>query len=181
MQKLFTKQQFFSFFIALWLKTLRVDVDFPKDFRAGVLGIWHADLPAATAAFKNTGLFAMISESRDGELMARVARFLNYRVVRGSSTHGAGAIRKLLDPLKNGQFVAMALDGPKGPARVAKPGSAWLAQKAGVPFWLVKVDYSLKISLNSWDKTKIPLPFSKIVIHVNYFSCQKTTKPATTK
>lgn len=167
-KNLLINQHFFSFFIVLWLKTLRIHVHFPKNFRPGVLGIWHRDLPAATAAFQDTGFYAMISESKDGELLAQVAKTLKYKIIRGSGTHGASAIRKLLTPLANQEFVAMALDGPKGPAMVAKPGSEWLSQKANVPLWLVKVDYSLKFSLKSWDKTRIPLPFSKIVIEVDY-------------
>lgn len=170
MKKLFTKQRFFSFFIEFWLKTLRIYVSFPADFRPGVLGIWHRDLPAATAAFQKTGFYSMISESKDGELLALVAKSMGYHVVRGSSSHGASVIRKLLQPLENNHFVAMALDGPKGPAMKAKRGSSWLAEKANVPFWLVHVNYSLKFSLNSWDKTQIPLPFSKIDIKVDYFS-----------
>jgi len=60
----------------------------------------------------------------------------------------------------------MALDGPKGPALIAKPGAEWLANKTKVPLAKVEVKYSRAFRLNSWDKTFIPLPFSKITIFV---------------
>jgi lysophospholipid acyltransferase (LPLAT)-like uncharacterized protein len=60
----------------------------------------------------------------------------------------------------------MALDGPKGPALIAKPGAEWLANKAKIPLVKIEVKYSHAFRLNSWDKTLIPLPFSKITILV---------------
>jgi lysophospholipid acyltransferase (LPLAT)-like uncharacterized protein len=47
---------------------------------------------------------------------------------------------------------------------VAKPGAAWLAQKAEARLVSVDVKYSCAFRLKSWDKTFIPLPFSKITI-----------------
>jgi lysophospholipid acyltransferase (LPLAT)-like uncharacterized protein len=62
----------------------------------------------------------------------------------------------------------MALDGPRGPALEAKPGAQWLAQKAKAQFVNVSVKYSCAFRLKSWDKTFIPLPFSKITIFLYY-------------
>jgi lysophospholipid acyltransferase (LPLAT)-like uncharacterized protein len=61
----------------------------------------------------------------------------------------------------------MALDGPKGPALSAKPGAKWLAEKAGVPLVNVSVKYGKALRLKSWDKTFIPLPFSRIKLNIS--------------
>ncbi|GHV15241.1 hypothetical protein AGMMS49938_12960 [Fibrobacterales bacterium] len=62
----------------------------------------------------------------------------------------------------------MALDGPRGPAGVAKDGAAWLSSRSATPLMQVEVKYGWHISLNSWDKTKIPLPFSRVTLSGNF-------------
>lgn len=129
-----------------------------------VIGLWHQDLPACFAAFKRRNIAVLISKSKDGSKFARLAESLGYNVFRGSSSRGQSEVRHLLEALKAGNSAGMALDGPIGPALVAKPGAEWLAQKAGVPLVNVSVKYSRAFRLKSWDKTFIPLPFSKISI-----------------
>jgi lysophospholipid acyltransferase (LPLAT)-like uncharacterized protein len=106
----------------------------------------------------------MVSKSQDGSRFARICESLGYDVFRGSSSRGQSEVRHLLNALKCGRAAGMALDGPKGPALAAKPGATWLAQKAGVALVNVNVKYSCAFRLKSWDKTFIPLPFSKITI-----------------
>ncbi|MDR1812133.1 MAG: DUF374 domain-containing protein [Candidatus Fibromonas sp.] len=131
-----------------------------------VIGLWHQDLPACLAAFKRKNIAVLISQSRDGGKFAKLAQDLGYDVFRGSSSRGQSEVRHLLRALENGKSAGMALDGPKGPALIAKPGAEWLAGKAKVPLAKVEVKYSHALRLNSWDKTFIPLPFSKITIFV---------------
>jgi lysophospholipid acyltransferase (LPLAT)-like uncharacterized protein len=129
-----------------------------------VIGLWHQDLPACFAAFKHKSIAVLISKSPDGSKFAKLAQNLGYNVFRGSSNRGQSEVRHLLEALKAGNSAGMALDGPKGPALVAKPGAEWLAQKANVPLVNVSVKYSRAFRLKSWDNTFIPLPFSKISI-----------------
>ena len=153
----------------LWLKSLRiswgnsVDTSLP-----GVLALWHADLFAATAAFRSSKMVAFISPSGDGEILAKIASDLGYQVVRGSSSEKSLEIRKALKALQRGCFCAMALDGPKGPAGVEKPGTRWLAEKAKVPAWKIEVRYGAHFTLRSWDKAKIPLPLSNLTVSLSY-------------
>jgi lysophospholipid acyltransferase (LPLAT)-like uncharacterized protein len=129
-----------------------------------VIGLWHQDLPACLAAFKRKNIAVLISQSKDGSEFAKLAQSLGYDVFRGSSSRGQSEVKHLLKALKNGNSAGMALDGPKGPALIAKPGAKWLAEKANAPLVEVKVIYSNAFRLNSWDKTFIPLPFSKITL-----------------
>jgi len=131
-----------------------------------VIGLWHQDLPACLAAFKNKNIAVLISQSKDGSKFAKLAKSLGYNVFRGSSSRGQSEIKHLLKALKNGISAGMALDGPKGPALTAKPGAEWLSGKANAPLIKIKVKYSRVFRLNSWDKTFIPLPFSKITIFI---------------
>ena len=153
---------------ALWMRSLRIRVEAPEDFRPGVLGLWHRDLLASCAGFKDKGVHVLVSESGDGEIFAQAAQRLGFVVVRGSDSHGATNIRHLLKAFSQGHFVGMALDGPRGPAQKVKPGSPWLARTANVPLWLFDVTYGLHFTLKTWDNFVVPLPLSSIVIRIKY-------------
>ena len=163
------KAKIASLVVSLWLRTLRVRLETPEDYGPGILGIWHRDLLACCAAFKDLGVHALISESKDGELFSGTARHLGYKVTRGSDSHGALNVRHLLESLNVGQFAAMALDGPRGPAGVVKPGSLWLSRKSGRPLWKVQIQYGRHFTLHTWDRFVIPLPLSTIVVRIKYF------------
>ena len=156
----------------LWMRSLRVRLSVPEGFGPGILGCWHRDLLASFAAFKDRGVHALVSESDDGEILARAIERLGFRVTRGSDTHGALNVRHLVQTLKEGGFVGMALDGPRGPALQVKPGSLWLAEKSGRPLWHTVVRYGRHIRLKSWDNFVVPFPLTSIDIEIKYF-CQK--------
>ena len=107
----------------LWMRSLRVRIDAPADFGPGILGCWHRDLLASFAAFKGRGVHALVSESGDGEFLARAIARMGFRVSRGSDTHGSLNVRHLVQTLKEGGTVGVALDGPRGPALQVKPGA----------------------------------------------------------
>ncbi len=155
-----------AFIASLWIKSLRIRLSTPDDFSPGILGAWHRDLLAATAAFKGWGVHALISESEDGNLYATVAEKLGYIVTRGSSSHGASNVRHLLKSLNEGKFVGMALDGPRGPAQEIKPGSIWLSKSSGKPLWELNVKYGPHFTLKTWDKFILPLPLTAIDIEI---------------
>ena len=157
-----------AFLATLWIKSLRIRLHSPESFEPGILGIWHKDLLASAAAFKNWGVHTLISESNDGDLFAAIVQNLGYSVTRGSSTHGATNVRHLLTPLREGRFVGMALDGPRGPALEVKQGSIWLAKSSGRPLWLIDAKYGAHITLKTWDKFVLPLPLTSIDIEIKY-------------
>lgn len=159
----------------LWMRSLRVRLSVPEGFGSGILGCWHCDLLASFAAFKDRGVHALVSESNDGEILARAIERLGFRVTRGSDTHGALNVRHLVQTLKEGGFVGMALDGPRGPALQVKPGSPWLSKVSGRPLWLICPHYGAHFRLKSWDNFIVPLPMSSIDIQIKYF-CEEESK-----
>jgi lysophospholipid acyltransferase (LPLAT)-like uncharacterized protein len=76
----------------------------------------------------------LISQHRDGELIARIAERLGYATGRGSSTRGGeeGA-RDMLRLAEEGRVLAITPDGPRGPAEKVKPGLVFLASRTGLP------------------------------------------------
>ena len=58
----------------------------------------------------------------------------------------------------------MLVDGPRGPARVAKVGIVSLARAAERPIQPVAFSARPAIRLSSWDQSLIPLPFARVVV-----------------
>lgn len=157
----------------LWLWTLRLHGSHgaPLPPRAIIL-LWHEHLPICMRAFAGRGIHVLISKSRDGEWAAQACLALGYRVHRGSSSGGAdgkafGGLRALARAAERGPaLLGMALDGPRGPRRVPKPGSLWLARRLDAPIVPVSVSARRAFRLGSWDRALIPWPFSRVEIRI---------------
>lgn len=133
--------------------------------RPVVYAFWHSQMLPLLWHHRDQGVAVLISEHRDGELIARAAQALGYRTVRGSTTRGAGrALIGLISELERGGQVAVTPDGPRGPAHEFAPGAAIAAQRAGVPILPLAVHAERAWRLRSWDRFLIPKPFSRITV-----------------
>jgi lysophospholipid acyltransferase (LPLAT)-like uncharacterized protein len=143
-----------------YLSTLNITVT-GKIPESGIIVLWHADLAVAMRAFAGLGIHVLLSSSRDGEIAALTATALGYRVFRGSSSRGGAAgIRALLRSARLAKVpVGMALDGPRGPKGVIKPGALWLSRELGLPLWPVGVAVRGRWQLSSWDRAILPWPY----------------------
>ena len=159
--------------LQLWVRTLRYEID----DRAGVIGkpvdqnyigaLWHNRLLifpfVLRRFFSNRRGAALISASRDGDLLADAITRFSFDVVRGSSSRlGASAIFQLTDVLASGRDVVITPDGPRGPAYELGPGIIFLAQKSGAAVLPVNMEYSSCWRLKSWDRFVLPRPFARI-------------------
>jgi lysophospholipid acyltransferase (LPLAT)-like uncharacterized protein len=130
-----------------------------------VFAFWHRSLLACAYRFRGLGIAILISGSFDGELIARTVERLGFRAIRGSSSRGGVAgLRGMQAAYAAGHRCAFTADGPRGPAFVAKPGAALLANSVGC--W-VGCFYALPErawELGSWDRFLIPKPFSRVVL-----------------
>lgn len=108
---------------------------------------------------------AMVSMSRDGEILAEWLASLGYAtVLRGSSSRGgAEALAGALEQLRS-RTLLITPDGPRGPARAAKPGALVAALRSGVP--LVVAGWSCRrvIRFGSWDRMEAPAPFARVEV-----------------
>jgi lysophospholipid acyltransferase (LPLAT)-like uncharacterized protein len=62
--------------------------------------------------------------------------------------------------------VAFALDGPRGPARVAQPGAVWLAGATGHPVLPLHIEADRSWEISSWDRAQIPRPFATVAVAI---------------
>ncbi len=161
--------------LQLWVRTLRYEID----DRAGVVAkpadqnyigaLWHNRLLifpfVLRRFFSNRHGAALISASRDGDLLADAITRFGFDVVRGSSSRlGASAILQLADVLASGGDVVITPDGPRGPAYELGPGIIYLAQKSRAAVLPVNMEYSSCWRLKSWDRFILPRPFAKICV-----------------
>ena len=95
---------------------------------------WHQRMLFFARYLVNKKLIIMISQSRDGEYGARVAKYLGFGYVRGSSTRGGiKALREMIIQLKRRKSAGILADGPLGPPRIVKTGLVIIARESGVP------------------------------------------------
>jgi lysophospholipid acyltransferase (LPLAT)-like uncharacterized protein len=138
---------------------------FLREGKPSLFVSWHQGLLYYVYHFRDRNGLVMVSQSKDGELIARTVRLFGFQSARGSSTRGGKqALEVMIDTIKrtrcSGGLVA---DAPRGPFGVAKIGIIKLAKETGLPLIPVMWWAKRKIMFNSWDKTLLPLPFTRIV------------------
>jgi lysophospholipid acyltransferase (LPLAT)-like uncharacterized protein len=95
----------------------------------------------------------LISNSRDGEIIARGVERLGFRTARGSA--GRGGVRgtlELIDAARDGQSIAFMVDGPRGPKQEVKIGIVRIAQMTGLPIVPIVCSSRTAWWTKSWDR-----------------------------
>ena len=136
--------------------------------RAGsghIYAFWHNRQIILPIVRKDEHIHCLISSSRDGEYIARVAALFGKAAIRGSSTRGGfDAMKQMMRVLKDKGIVAITPDGPLGPPGEVKPGVIQMAQALNVPIVPITFDANRKKVFGSWDGFNLPYPFSRIAI-----------------
>ncbi len=136
-----------------------------------ILCFWHSRLmlcpytkrPKGRVAQGNRKACAFISPHRDGKYSAVMTKYLDASPIYGSTTKGAKrGLKEALRHLKNRAVLLITPDGPRGPAEIASAGSVQMSQLTDA--WILPMAYSpsRKITISTWDKLLMPLPFGKL-------------------
>jgi lysophospholipid acyltransferase (LPLAT)-like uncharacterized protein len=130
-----------------------------------IFALWHGQLLPLLWHHRDEGVMVLISEHRDGEMVARTAESLGYGLIRGSTTRGGDrALISLVRELQAGHEIAITPDGPKGPAEKFAPGALVAAQRSGSFILPVAASASRSWRLKSWDQFMIPKPFARVTV-----------------
>lgn len=161
-----------------WVRSIRYDDHGgPQEIEAAVatgrpvlLAIWHAELFALTGygmCRLDGRLATVVSESRDGEIIAQVLERIGYGTARGSSTRGGlKAIIALKRHMDQGRIGVITVDGPRGPRHKVKDGAVYLAHKTGALLIPVRSRPSAKhVFERSWDRFELPRPFCRCPVY----------------
>ncbi len=118
-------------------------------------------------SYRGRQISVLVSQSKDGELIARTVARLGIDSSRGSSSRGAMAgMRTLLRKAAEGWDIAFTPDGPRGPLREVQPGVILAAAATGLPVQPIAIAARRAKLLRSWDRFLVPLPFS--TVHIVY-------------
>ncbi|ADM10666.1 hypothetical protein PB2503_13144 [Parvularcula bermudensis HTCC2503] len=134
-----------------------------------ICAFWHARLMMMPIIQRQQGrpLAVLVSEHRDGEMIAQVMTHFSIDTRRGSGADprkpeknkgGASALKALTRILKEGKNAGITPDGPRGPRRQAQGGAAQLSRLSGAPIIPIAISVRWGLRLNSWDRFLIPLP-----------------------
>ena len=133
--------------------------------------VWHSRFLYSVYFLQsnNYNIWALSSTHKDSEVLAQVLKRWKVNLIRGSSTRGwKHAIVEMKEKLNNSDtIIALTNDGPKGPPKVAKPGSVKLAIKQNANIITMTATASSFFEFNTWDKLRIPKPFSTIHMHIS--------------
>ena len=146
----------------------RGDEHLEQIYRSGKRAIfttWHGGIFPATWYWRDRGIVVMTSQNVDGEYIARIIESFGYGAARGSSSRGGmKALVEMSRKLRQGNDVGFTVDGPRGPRFSAKIGPVLLARRTAAAIFCFHVALQRKIELDNWDRSQIPLPFSRALI-----------------
>ena len=170
-----------QWFLAEWVgsrvwgilyRTLRLEVHgdeqleaLEEQYGAMAFASWHYEMLPTLYHHRHCGGCTFTGEHADAELVARAVRRIGYTPVRGSTTHGGiRGLIELIRAMRHGRGVGFTPDGPRGPRCIAQVGIAILGQRSGCPIVPMGFASDWFWQFRSWDRMRIPKPFSKSVI-----------------
>lgn len=164
--------QFASAAIRVLIKTLRIKIingkaisKLASEKKNFVSAFWHGSMMIGWYIHRSENVAALVSQSKDGEVLAKTLEKWNYKVVRGSSSIGGNeALSVMVDLIRENYSLAITPDGPRGPIYKMKAGAVVSAKKTNVPLFLAGIGIKKKFVLKSWDHFEVPKPFSKVVV-----------------
>lgn len=135
-----------------------------KDGSGIILVCWHGQLllvPALLAA-QGVKMHALHDPSPVGRMAGVVMRRFGHKnVAISEAAPDAGVSRGLLRALRGGAVLALAADGPEGPAEVMKQAPLdWLRMSKSKAF-AIGFSCSRSARLKTWDRMEFPFPFAR--------------------
>jgi hypothetical protein len=133
--------------------------------KAVIYCFWHSHILPLAYIFRNVGVTAIVSASKDGDRATAVAQRWKHDTIRGSSSKNqVSVIRQCSRVLGDNRGIVIIPDGPHGPREKVKPGAAIIALMTNTPVYPVFALCHNPWRLNSWDRFMIPKPFSRITV-----------------
>ena len=173
-------QRWAAFFLFISLRalmfTVRCRLRAPSEYLSPhaptpvIFCLWHNRLATCIKPLNvyrrphnsGAGMAALVSASKDGAFLSRTLEWFGVQPVRGSSSRrGAQAMLEMTTWAERGYDLTITPDGPRGPCYQVQDGVLKLAQLTGRPIVPAALNLNWKMSLKSWDRFQIPLPFAR--------------------
>ena len=153
---------------------------FWREGRTFILAFWHGRMLMMPFCWnKKTSIYILMSQHRDGQVAAKIVNEFGIKTIFGSSSKGGAiAFRALIKALKNGSYVGITPDGPRGPRMRASEGIVRVARLSGVPIIPAGISSTNGRHLSTWDKFLVAWPFGRrVLVWGNPIYVEKKTSP----
>ena len=133
--------------------------------------LWHQHLAIAPGILRHMqNIHAVASPHSDGKLIGNIIQLMGHKVIWGSSNRSpTAAIKQIYQLLETGANIIITPDGPKGPAQQFNSNAHKIAARTNSNIILFACNTEQYLQLNSWDKMRIPLPFSTVTYKLVQF------------
>lgn len=161
------KSKLFKFIVSLIAKTWRIEVIGDEIITTSIIAFWHGKMLPVWYYYKNRNPYAVVSKSKDGEILSELLDYWGLELIRGSSSKdGKLVLEGIIDKLHY-NTILITPDGPRGPKEVFKPGIFIASHRTQKPFYFIDVNIKSKyIFKNAWDNFEFPLPYSNIELKI---------------
>ena len=147
-----------------------------------IIALWHNRLTmtpfasiAARKKYSHYKFMTLASKHGDGRFVGKVMEKFGLTSILGSTRDGRkasrgisfGALKQILEGLKKGYSLGITPDGPRGPNQKINGEIINIARISGAGILISSCAFSRFIELKTWDKFKIPLPFSKLCFYLD--------------
>tara|TARA_B100000085_G_scaffold159642_1_gene145121 strand:- start:51 stop:704 length:654 start_codon:yes stop_codon:yes gene_type:complete len=124
--------------------------------------IWHHQLMGSTFSWKFKPKLRPIATShRDGQLSTLVQKKFGLDPLLRKKDNPTFLIKNISKAVQNGDCIYITPDAPHGPPKKINTSIFKLCQKFDLNIVILSFHTDKYFRINSWDKLKIPLPFSK--------------------
>ena len=167
--------------LILW--TCRIRINGLEQFRAlakdhkCILMFWHnrtSIVPYIFSQHTPDLLFTALTSTIDaGDLSTTLLHsFHNIDTIRCPRSKGYAALKACIDRInEGGKIIVITADGSRGPKYDFKPGIPFIALKTEAHVIPLDWKASRNWELTTWDKMRIPKPFSTIHISIGQSIC----------
>jgi lysophospholipid acyltransferase (LPLAT)-like uncharacterized protein len=156
-------------------KSLRLEIKGKKNFdelknmkKNVIFATWHQATFLMFHLYRHRDTAIFVTSEVRGQVLGKCAEWMGYKtlpIYLERKITMARSTARLVNYLKKGHDVVIAVDGPLGPLHEVRQGVYYLSRNAKAPIIPVGINAPWRITLAwRWDKYFIPLPFSKVTL-----------------
>lgn len=149
--------------LSIW-KTINreVIVDIISQKKPLIILMWHNQIVGVPYSWRlDKKVYNIVTDHPDGNLSNKIQKKFGFISIQRSSKKPTNILRKLIQIGKNNECIFITPDAPHGPANEINSNIYNLVKKIDANVICLSFKTNKKIILNTWDKLRIPMPFSK--------------------
>ena len=129
-----------------------------------IVATWHSHLLPTFMDLAGNHYYGLAGMHKDADLISKIGNRMGWKLLRGSSSdQGKEVYKEMVNILAdNGNVVVLTPDGPKGPAKIPKPGIIRAAQKTNAVILPAMGQSKRRWGFTNWDTFYVGKPFSRI-------------------